>query len=403
MKYANDVVVVSALRSAFSRFGGALKKMHSIDIAVQVMEGVLDHVKVEKGSVEAIYYGMCIQSEAAIESNVNGRQAMLRAGFPPHILSLTIDRACCSSLTAVHLCYKDIVLQEAEVGLAVGTENMSNTPFVLHNVRWASGLEQPLIKDHLSPITYSGFNHLALDAGEVALEHGVSREEQDEWACRSQTRYQEAYSQGKFKDEIFPLRVPQTKGEDIIFDEDEFPKPGTNLKSLASLKAVYGSPTVTAGNAPGLDAGASALLLMRRKKAEKLGLKPLARIVSIASIALEPRYIAAAPAPAITKALERAGLTLDDMDLIEINEAFAAMPLVATKILADGDAEKMAELRERTNVNGGAVAIGHPVGASGGRILSTLIYELRRRGGRYGVCAICGGLAQGDSAVIEVE
>ncbi|MBW2116180.1 MAG: thiolase family protein [Deltaproteobacteria bacterium] len=401
MKHDDDVVFVSAVRSAFSRFGGALRHMHSMDIAVQVMNGVLDRVELDKTMVEIIYYGMCIQSEAAIESNVNGRQAMLRAGFPPEILSLTVDRACCSSLTAVHLCYKDILLREADIAMAVGTENMSNTPFVLNNVRWASGLEQPKIKDHLFPITYTGFNHLALDAGEVALEYGVSREEQDQWACRSQMRYQEAKSQGKFKDEIIPLDVPQSKGDPVVFDEDEFPKPNTTMEALSRLKTVYGSPTVSGGNAPGLDAGASALLLMRRKNAQELGIPPLARIVSIASVALEPRYIAAAPAPAIRKALGKADLTLDDMDRIEINEAFAAMPLVATKILADGSPKKIRELREKTNVNGGAVAIGHPVGASGGRILTTLIYELRRIGGRYGVCAICGGLAQGDAAVVE--
>jgi acetyl-CoA C-acetyltransferase len=399
----NDVVVVSAARSAFSRFGGALRNMHSMDIAAQVMTGVLDRVKLDKSKVEAIYYGMCIQSEAAIESNVNARQAMLRAGFPPHVLSLTIDRACCSSLTAIHLSYKDILLGELDVALAVGTENMSNTPFVLHNVRWASGLEQPKIKDHLFPITYTGFDSLALDAGEVALEYGITRREQDEWAYRSQMRYQEAKSKGKFDDEIIPLSVPQGRGDPSIFCEDEFPKPDTSLERLSRLKTVYGSPTVTAGNAPGLDAGASAVLLMRRKKAEESNLKPLARVLSISSVALEPRYIAAAPAPAITKALEKAHITLDEVDLIEINEAFAAMPLVATKILSDEDDRRLRELREKTNVNGGAVAMGHPVGASGGRILSTLMYELRRRGGRYGVAAICGGLAQGDAAVLEIE
>jgi len=403
MKNENDVVIISAVRSPFSRFGGALREMHSINIAGQVMQGVLDRVNVEKGAVETIYYGMCIQSEAAIESNVNARQAMLRAGFPAHILSLTIDRACCSSVTAVHLCYKDISLGEVDVGLAVGAENMSNTPFVLHNVRWASGLQQPQIKDHLFPITYNGFNHLALDAGEVALEHDVGREEQDQWAYRSQMRFEEAKRLGKFRDEIIPIRIPKRKGPPLVFEEDEFPKPHTSLENLSKLKTVYDSPTVTAGNAPGLDAGASAVLLMRRKKAEAMGLMPLARIVSIASIALGPRHIAAVPAPAIKKALEREGLSLDDMDRIEINEAFAAMPLVATKILADGDQEKMRELREKTNVNGGAVAVGHPVGASGGRILMTLLYELRRSEGRYGVCAICGGLAQGDAVVIEVE
>lgn len=402
-KTDEDVVIVSAARSPFSKFGGVLKEMHSIDIAVKVMEGVLDRKKLEKSIVDVIYYGMCIQSEAAIEYNVNARQAMLRAGFPPETLSLTIDRACCSSLTAIHLGYKDIRLSEADVVMAVGTENMSNTPFVMHNVRWAKGLDQPQIKDHLFPVTYTGYKPLAYDAGEVALEHGISREEQDEWAYQSQMRYQEAKAKKVFMDEIIPIEIIQRKGEKYIFAEDEFPKPNTKLEKLAELKTVYNSLTVTAGNAPGLDAGASAIVLMKRKQANELGLDILGKIVSIASIALEPRLLAVAPAPAIEKALEKAGLTIDDIDRIEINEAFAVMPLVATKILGRGNAEKVKKLREITNVNGGAIAIGHPVGASGARILMTLLYELRRSSGRYGVCSICGGLAQGDAAVIQAE
>lgn len=402
-KTDEDVVIVSAARSPFSKFGGVLKEMHSIDIAVKVMEGVLDRKKLEKSIVDVIYYGMCIQSEAAIEYNVNARQAMLRAGFPPETLSLTIDRACCSSLTAIHLGYKDIRLSEADVVMAVGTENMSNTPFVMHNVRWAKGLDQPQIKDHLFPVTYTGYKPLAYDAGEVALEHGISREEQDEWAYQSQMRYQEAKAKKVFMDEIIPIEIFQRKGEKYIFAEDEFPKPNTKLEKLAELKTVYNSLTVTAGNAPGLDAGASAIVLMKRKQANELGLDILGKIVSIASIALEPRLLAVAPAPAIEKALEKAGLTIDDIDRIEINEAFAVMPLVATKILGRGNAEKVKKLREITNVNGGAIAIGHPVGASGARILMTLLYELRRSSGRYGVCSICGGLAQGDAAVIQAE
>jgi acetyl-CoA C-acetyltransferase len=278
---------------------------------------------------------------------------------------------------------------------------------VLHNVRWASGLTQPKIKDHLFPIGYTGHNSLAKDAGDVAVEHDIGREEQDAWALRSQQRWAEANEAGRFRDELMPLEIPQRKGEPILFDRDENPRPDTKLEKLAGLKPVYGSPTVTAGNAPGLDAGASAVLLMSKEKAQDLGLAPLATVLRVASVAREPRYIASAPADAIQKALEQADLGLDDISLIEINEAFAAMPLVSSKILADkyysGDAEKLAQLREKINVNGGAVAMGHPVGASGARILMTLAYELRRRGGGYGACGICGGLAQADAAIIRVD
>ncbi len=403
MQYDNDVVIAGAARSAFSRFGGTLKNMHSIDIAAQVMRGTADKIKLDKKNIDIIYYGMCILSEAAIENNINGRQAMLKAGFPSDVLSLTIDRACCSSLTAVHLGFKDIKLGEAEVVMAVGAENMSNTPFVVHNVRWATGLQQPKIKDHLFPITYSGFNILALDAGEVALENGITRKEQDLWAYRSQMRYQRAKADGKFSDEIIPIKVPRPRGKHLMFDEDEFPQPDTTLEKLESLKTLGDSLTVTPGNAPGLDAGACAVIITSRKKAAKLGLSPMARIVSIASVATNPRDYAKVPAFSIIKALNKADFKIDDMDKIEINEAFAAVPLISTKILAGEDTKKIEGIRKKTNVNGGAIAVGHPVGASGARILMTLVYELKRTGGRYGVCAICGGLAQGDAVIIEAE
>ncbi len=199
------------------------------------------------------------------------------------------------------------------------------------------------------------------------------------------------------------LELPGGKKGLIIFDRDEFPKPDTSMERLAKLKTVYESPTVTPGNAPGLDAGASALIVMRRSEAEKRGIKPLGTILTVQSIAVQPDAIAEAPAPAIQKALKKAGIGIDEIDLIEINEAFAAMPLVATKILSDGNSEMWKKLQDKTNVNGGAVAIGHPVGASGARILMTMMYELRRRGGGRGVCSICGGLAQGDAAVIRVD
>jgi acetyl-CoA C-acetyltransferase len=199
------------------------------------------------------------------------------------------------------------------------------------------------------------------------------------------------------------VEISQRKGPPIVLEKDEFPKPDTTLEKLSKLPLVYGSPTVTAGNAPGLDTGASAVLIMSEKEARERGLRPLARILSMVANATTPRLIAAIPGLNIQKALEKARVTLDQVDLIEVNEAFAAMPLVSAKILSDGDPEKMKSLLEKTNVNGGAIAIGHPVGASGARILMTLIYELRRRGGGIGVASICGGLAQGDGAVVQVE
>ncbi len=406
METPRDVVLVDALRTPFSKFGGVLRDFHSTDLGAIVIKEVLKRASVSGELVDMVYYGMCIQSEAAIENNVNARQALLKAGLPPETVSLTLDRACCSSMACVQMGFRDIRYGEADTVLAVGAENMSNTPFVLHNVRWASGLAQPKVKDHLYPIGYTGYNSLAQDAGEVALEFGVGREEQDEWALKSQKRWAAANEAGRFADEVVPMEIPQRKGDPVLFTQDEPPRPGTKLEKLAKLRPVYNSPTVTAGNAPGLDAGASAILLMSREKAEELGHEPLATILAVESVAREPRYIASAPADAVEKALKRAGRDLDEMALLEINEAFAAMPLVSSKILSDryhgGSQEKLDDLRERTNVNGGAVAMGHPVGASGARILMTLAYELKRRGGGYGACGICGGLAQADAAVIRV-
>ncbi len=407
MEKPRDVVIVSAVRTPFSRFGGVLKSFHSTDLGAMVIKEALKKADLPGEQVDMIYYGMCIQSEAAIEYNVNARQALLKAGLPPETLSLTIDRACCSSLTAVQMSFRDIRYGEADIVMAVGAENMSNTPFVLHKTRWSTGLAQPFIVDHLFPIKYNGYNVLAKDAGDVALEFDVSREEQDQWALRSQQLWAKANEAGKFADELMSIEIPQRKKDPLTFDTDEAPRPNTKLEKLAKLPPVYDSPTVTAGNAPGLDAGASAVVMMSRDKAQELGLTPLATIISAASVARDPRYIASAPADSIQKALDQAKLGLDDIDLLEINEAFAAMPLVSSKVLADqyygGDADKLAALREKINVNGGAIAMGHPVGASGARILSTLAYELRRRGGGYGACGICGGLAQADAAIIKVE
>jgi len=341
-----------------------------------------------------------------LETDVPARQATLKAGMPPEAVSITVDRACCSSLAAVRLGYRAIKTGEIEIALGVGAENMSRTPLIVPPyVRWGSRLGNIELWDGLYGLGYKGFNPVSVDAGEVALEYGVTREDQDKWAYQSQMRYAKAFSEGKFKigEELMRVEIPQKKVPPIVLEKDEFPRPDTTLEKLSRLPLIYGSPTVTPGNAPGLDTGASAILIMSAMKAKEKGLKPLAKIISMVATATTPRLIAAIPGFTIQRALEKAQISLDQIDLIEINEAFAAMPLVSAKILADGDSEKMKSLLEKTNVNGGAIAIGHPVGASGARILMTLIYELRRRGGGIGVASICGGLAQGDGAVVQVE
>ena len=272
MNDSDEIVIVSAVRTPFSPFGGMLREMHSTDLGALVIREVLQRVNLSGDKVDELYYGMCIQSEAALESNVNGRQALLKAGMPAELVSLTIDRACCSSLTAIQLGMRTILAGDGKIIMAVGAENMSNTPLVMNGHRWGTRLQLPVFKDHLNPIYYTGYNALAK-----------------------------------------------------------------------------------------------------------------------------------APGYAINKALQKVDMSMSEIHLIEINEAFAAMPLVFTQVLANGDHKKCEELREITNINGGAIAIGHPVGASGARILMTLMYELRRRGGGFGAAGICGGLAQADAAIIKVE
>ncbi len=403
MHEKDNIVIVSAVRTPFSRFGSVLRDMHSMDLAIVVIKEALRRSGLKGSDLDQLFYGMCIQSEAALYYNVLARQALLKAGLPPELLSLTIDRACCSSLIGVQLGCRYIECGDARTCMAVGTENMSNTPVVINGHRWGTGLQPLKMVDHLNPITYVGFNPIAKDAGDVAVEYGISRQMQDEWAYRSQMKYQAAAKAGKLLDEIVPVLVPQKKGEPLVFDKDDFPKPNTTMEGLAKLQPVYGSPTVTAGNAPGLDAGASAVIIMEQDKAEEMALKPLATILSMASVARAPDRMAEVPAYGIKEALAKASLTLKDIDVIEINEAFAAVPLVSTNILSDGDDDRWREIMDKTNPNGGAIAIGHPVGASGARILMTLMYALRRRGGGLGACGICGGLAQGDAAVIRVD
>jgi acetyl-CoA C-acetyltransferase len=401
----NEVVVVSAVRTPFGKFGGTLKDIPSIELGAMVIREILQRVNIKGEEIEETYYGTAIPVEVGLESDVPARQATLKAGMPSDSISLTLDRACCSSLAAVRLGYRAIRSGEIEVALGVGSENMSRTPYVAPDIRWGKRLGPIQLWDGLFELGYKGFNPVSVDAGEVALEYGVTRENQDQWAYESQMRYAKAFSEGKFKvgEELMRIEIPQKKGPPIIFERDEFPRPDTTFEKLSKLPLVYGSPTVTAGNAPGLDTGASAILIMSEKKAKEKGLRPLAKIISMVATATTPRLIAAIPGFTIQKVLEKAKIGLKQVDLIEINEAFAAMPLVSTKILADGDPEKMKSLLEKTNVNGGAIAIGHPVGARGGRILMTLIYELRRRGGGIGVASICGGLAQGEGAVVQVE
>lgn len=394
-----DVVIAGAVRTAFGKFGGTLKDFTLPELGGAVIGEALERAGVPAEDVEEVALGVNLPgSDRSI-----ARQAALRAGIPDTTPAYTVDRACCSSMAAVTLLSRALRLGDRTLGVAGGSENMSLVPYFIHDARWGKRLGDIVLKDQLIiSCPYSG-KPRAVQAGEEAMEYGIGREEQDRWALRSQQRVVAAQESGFFDSEIMPIEVPQRKGPAIVFDKDEEVRPDSTLEKLGRLRTVYDSPTVTPGNAPGLSTGAAAIVLTTAAEAETRGIEPLATIKTWAMASGHPDKIASIPAHAAQKALDQLGLDLDDVDLIEINEAFAAMPLVATHILGGGDADKIEAIREKTNVNGGAIAIGHPTGASAARLLMTIVYALKERGGGIGLATICGGIGQGEAVIVEVE
>lgn len=400
----NEVVIVSTVRTPFGRYGGSLKDFNPVDLGAIVMSEVIkrtDYV----GAVDDIFWGVGdTVSFKDVYTPVIARQTLLKAGLSPDTPSCSLDKACVSAMSAIRLGVLSILAGEADVVIAGGVTTFSQIPLVVRNLRFAGHRMGPVtMEDPLFELGYKDFAPVAVDAGKMALMHGVSREEQDEWALLSHQRYGAAHAEGKFREELIPLTFPQKKGDPVTLEIDEQYRSDISIEKLNKLAPIYGSPTCTAGNAPGLNDGATAVLLMSKNKALALGLPILATVVKSASIAMEPHLLVETPAQAIRAALQKAALKIDDMKLFEINEAFAAVTLVSSKILAEGAMGKLKNIRENLNVNGGAIAIGHPNTASGARIVMTLIHELRCRGGGYGVAAICGGLAQGDAMIIRVD
>lgn len=393
----NRSVIVSAARTPFGKFGGGLKGFSAVQLGSVAIAEAWKRSGLGGEAFDEVLMGQVLQAGAG---QIPSRQASLAAGLPIGVPSETINRVCASSFRAVTMADQFIRSGDAEVILAGGMESMSNAPYAVPGMRWGQRMFDAKIVDLM---VHDGLwcpiydRHMAVHGGVGALEYGVSREDQDEWALRSQYRASQAMAQGRFKDEIVAVTVKdKDKKGDIVVDADESPRPTTTYEALAKLPVLF-SPenTVTAGNAPGTNDGASALVVMSVKRAEKEGREPLATILGHAEVSEDPAYIATAPGRAVVKLLKKANMSVNDIDLFEINEAFAAVPLVSGKI-AEWDPEKV-------NVNGGAVALGHPIGASGGRIIMTLIYELRRRGGGYGVAAICSGGGQGDAILLRVD
>jgi len=397
------VVIVSACRTPFDKFGGQMRSISSIELAVESLNNVVERVNFPKDKVDHVYLGVAVPSEVGQYANSPGRQALLKAGFAPTTTTLTVDRACCSSMAGFQAAYKDLVLGEYDVAIACGSENLSNVPLLAPSkVRWGIKASDVNLWDPMAHVGYEEWNPVSVDTENVANRYGITKEEMDMWSVQSHKRYFEAKAEGKFDCEVVPFKITDKKGNEVIIEYDVSPREDSSMEKMAKLKPVYGTKIITAGNAPGLNAGSSAILMMREETAKEYGLKPLAYVKAIAAVASEAENIPTVPAKAIQKLMERSGIPVEEIDVIEINEAFAAMPLVSTKILADGDEALLAKLHSITNVNGGAVAIGHPMGATGCRLIMTTMYELIRRGGGIGCAALCGGLAQGDGVMIEV-
>jgi len=401
-----EIVIVSAARTPFGRYGGSLRDYDYFDLGAIPMVEVLKRVnlKPESGIVDEVFWGCGDTSPCKdVYTSVAARQTLLKAGIPATTPSIAFDKACVSAMSAVKLGRMGMRLGEIDVAIGGGATSFSQEPLILRNLRFNGyRLGNVTMEDPLYALGYKDYNPVSVDTDDVAFEYKISREEQDEWAFRSHQNYGDAWNKGKFKDEMMVIEIPQKKGEPKVLDIDEQYRPETTLETLAKLKTVYGTRAITAGNAPGLNDGATAILFMTRDKANELGLEPLATVVSMSSIAIHPNRMPEGPAYAMRKALDLAKMTLNDMAVIEINEAFAAVPLVSTKMLAEGDNKKWEEIKAKTNINGSAIAIGHPNTASGARIVMTLMYELRRRGGGYALGAICGGLAQADGCIIKV-
>ncbi len=388
-----EAVVVSAVRTAVGTFGGSLKDVSAVELGSIVIKAALHQAALKPEQVEEVLMGSVLQT--GLGQNI-ARQAALKAGLPVEVPCTTVNKVCGSGLKTITSAAAAIAAGEADIIVAGGTENMSACPYVVDGVRWGmrmgdSGMTDIMIKDGL----WCAFNdyHMGITAENIAEKYGITREKQDQFALGSQEKAHGAIEKGRFKDEIVPVKVPQRKGDPLVFEVDEHPRM-TSLDKLASLRPAFKKDgTVTAGNASGINDSAAAVVVMSREKADQLGLKPLCRIKSYASAGVEPSVMGTGPIPATRKALKKAGWSVEDLDLIEANEAFAAQAMAVIQEL------KLNE--EIVNVNGGAIALGHPIGASGARIFVTLLHEMQKRDAKKGLSTLCIGGGQGIACAVE--
>lgn len=389
-----EVVITAAGRSAVGNFSGTLASLSAAEIGAQVVRGVLERANVDPEVIDEVILGQVLTAACGMNP---ARQTALNAGLPVTTPAMTINKVCGSGLKATHMATQAIKLDDAQAIIAGGQESMSQAPHALPNSRngqrmgpWK--LEDTMLKDGLWDV----FNdyHMGVTAENLAKEYGISREQQDAFAARSQQRAEAAQKAGRFTDEIIPVSVPQRKGDSLVFDTDEFPRAGVTAEGLAKMRPAFDKEgTVTAGNASGINDGAAVVLMMSASRAKALGLTPLARIKAYANAGVEPHIMGSGPIPATQRCLERAGWTIDDLDLVESNEAFAAQALAVNQALGWDD--------EKVNVNGGAIAIGHPIGGSGARILVSLLHEMQRRDVQRGLATLCIGGGQGVALAVE--
>jgi acetyl-CoA C-acetyltransferase len=391
-----EVVIVSAVRTAIGNFMGTLSNTPATELGAIVIKEALKRAGIKGEQVDEVIMGNVLQAGLG---QGPARQAAIKAGLPVEVSSMAINKLCGSGLKAVHLASQVIQTGEAEIVVAGGMENMSLAPYLLpkgrNGYRMGDGkIVDSMLQDGLECALNS--YHMGVTAENIAEQYSLSREEQDEFSAWSQQKAEAAINEGKFKEEIVPVIIPQRKGDTIVFDTDEFPRAGVTADKLAKLKPAFKKEgTVTAGNASGINDGAAALVLMSREKASELGIKPMAVIRANGTAGVDPSIMGIGPVPASKKAFEKAGLSIEDMDLIEANEAFAAQSLAVGRDLQIP--------KEKLNVNGGAVALGHPIGASGARILVTLLHEMKRTGSSYGLAALCIGGGQGIATIVEME
>lgn len=389
-----EVVIVSAVRTAIGSYGGALAGISPSDLGAIAIKEALNRAKISADVVDEVYLGCILQ---AGQGQGVARQAAIKAGLPVEVPATTINMLCGSGLRTVSMAAQIIQSGDCDTIVVGGTENMSMAPYLLDNARWGYRMGDSKVKDSMifDALTdaFNGY-HMGITAENIAEKYNISREEQDAFASESQNKAEKAIAKGRFKDEIVPVIIPQRKGDPIIFEEDEYPKAGVSPEKLGKLRPAFKKDgTVTAGNASGINDGAAVLVVMAKEKAEQLGLKPLATIVSYANAGVDPAIMGIGPVPSSRKAFEKAGLTIEDMDLIEANEAFAAQALAVGKEL-NWDASKV-------NVNGGAIALGHPVGASGARILVTLLHEMEKQNSTYGLATLCIGGGMGTALIVK--